>query len=107
MKDYSLKGIYSSARDHIDMDITVKAVSLSMNGVYKPFIYTLHCHDVKIFKTNKDTLRVYYYDDISYVKRHIPTYKVQEVRIIEINNLTYHGSQPDIEKMDFEVVYDE
>lgn len=107
MKEYSLRGVYNSARDHIDIDITVKALSLSVNGVYRPFIYTLHCHDVKIFKTNKDMLRVYYYDDISYVKRHIPAHKVEKVEIKKINNLAYHGSQPDINKNEFEVICDE
>ena len=107
MNEYSLRGVYNSARDHIDIDITIKAMSKSVHGIYRNFIYTLHCHDVKIFKTNKDMLRVYYYDDLSYVKRHIQSYKVEKVEIKQINGLAYHGSQPDIKKMDFEVVYDE
>lgn len=107
MKDYNLKGVYSSARDRIDIDVTVKAMSKSVNGIYRKFIYTLHCHDVKIFKTNKDMLRIYYYDDISYVKRHINICKVEQVKIIKVNGMDYHGSQLDINKNEFEVVCDE
>lgn len=107
MKDYNLKGVYSSARDRIDIDVVLKATSKAISGKYMPFIYTLHCHNVKIFKANKDTLRIYYYDDISYVKRHIDIYKIQEIKIIKVNDMAYHGSQPDINKNEFEVVCDE
>ena len=105
MKDYKLKGVYSSARDRIDIDIMIKTRSKAKSGDYMQFVFNLHCHDVKIFRTNKDMLRVYYYDDIGYVKRSIDIDKVISIKIVRVNDMTYNGSQPDINE--FEVVCDE
>lgn len=105
MKDYKLKGVYSSKRDRIDIDIMVKTRSKAKSGDYIQFVYNLHCNDVRLFRTNKDILRVYYCDDMGYVKRNIDIYKVISIKIVRVNGMAYHGSQPDINE--FEVVCDE
>ena len=102
-----LKGIFGTSGHKLDIDIKIKAVSKAVNGHYKDFIYTLHCHDLQIVKANKDVLRIYYYDDLGYVKRRINMYSIIDFKIISINGLTYHGAQPNLNNFEFEVIKDE